>query len=92
MQLHYWLLHVYKTLLGKLLYFSKLLHLSHNNYHLRSSDFITLSILKAHTVFGQNSFSFVAASDWNSLKLLALQSLHVFKEKLQQYLIDCCKC
>lgn len=31
-------------------------------YYLRSSDFITLFIPKAHSVFGQNSFSF--AADW----------------------------
>lgn len=30
-------------------YLSNLFHLSHNNYHLRSSDIIILSIPKAHT-------------------------------------------
>ena len=44
---HHWFLFIYKTLPGKTpQYLSSLLRLSHNNYHLRSSDFITLSIPK----------------------------------------------
>ena len=96
-RLHHWFLLIYKTLLGKTpWYLSNLLHLSHNNYHLRSSEFFTPSIPKARTVFGQNSFRFAAANDWNSLqnslKLPALPSLHIFKQKLQHSLVGCCVC
>ena len=96
-RLHHWFLLIYKTLLGKTpRYLSNLLHLSHNNYHLRSSEFFTLSIPKARTVFAQNSFRFAAANDWNSLqnslKLSALPSLHIFKQILKHSLVDCCMC
>ena len=46
---HRWLLLVYKTLLGKTpQYLSNLMHLSHNNYHLRSSDFYYYSVYFKH--------------------------------------------
>ena len=96
-RLLHWFQLIYKSILGKTpLYLSSLLHFSTSSYNLRSSDFIKLTIPKTRTVFGRNAFRFAASFDWNTLqntlKLSVLTSLSVFKQKLQQIIVDCCTC
>lgn len=94
-QLPYWLLLSQKSLLGKTPQnLSSLLHYSHYNYHLRYNNLITFLSADPHSIW--SDLYFAEANDWNflqnSLKFAVLPSHNLFKQKLQQSLVDCCAC
>lgn len=68
-QLHHWFHFIFKTVLGKIPpYLSSLLHVAHNKYCTRSSEYIKFTIPFHSAAFGCNSFHFAAANDWNTLQ------------------------
>lgn len=92
-RLHHWHHFIYKTILGKTpSYLSSLLHSRHSSYSTRSCELIKLTAPNSNSAFGEKSFHFAAANDWNNLqssfKLIALISQTAFKEKLHERVVD----
>jgi len=69
LRLTHWYQLIYKSLLGKVpSYLSCLVSIALPSRILRSSRYIVLVTPKVRTAFGQKSFQFAAAKDWNELQ------------------------
>jgi hypothetical protein len=96
-RLIHWYHFIYKSILRKTPpYLNSLLTIALPVRNLRSSRVISLVIPKVKTSFGQSSFQFAAASNWNELqKTLKLEntiSLISFKNRLSELLPIRCTC